>query len=116
MVADLERVFPGATAARAGMMSGDQVDRYLSIVGRMRRLIPRGMAIRALSGAVVLDSARLATTLSLVTPIETQVERSNSLATIARSQVLGSSHRAQYYAAASTLSGPALSSALDALR
>jgi beta-lactamase regulating signal transducer with metallopeptidase domain len=103
-------------AIASGALTTEQIDRYLRVVARMRRSIPRGAAIRALSGAASLDSSRLATTLGLVAPIESPIERSISLAAIARSQTLGASHRAQYYAVASTLSGPALTSALDAIR
>jgi beta-lactamase regulating signal transducer with metallopeptidase domain len=99
----------------SGPLDGNDVDRYLAIVDRIRRPIPRGLAIRTLVNAEALDSARLERVLDLTAPISSQVERSITLARIAHTQALGTSYRARYYAVASSMSGPALTSALDAL-
>jgi len=100
----------------SGPLSGEEVDRYLALVAQMRQPIPRGSALRALVRLVTLDSARVDQAIDLTTGISGQVERSTSLATIARTQALGPDQKARFYAAAGSLSGPALTSALDALR
>lgn len=100
----------------SGPLGGEEVDRYLAIVSRMRRPIARGSSIRALAGAVALDSARLVRALDLVAGVSSPIERSITLASIARTQTLGAAHRAQYHAIASSLRGPPLTSALEALR
>ena len=105
-----------ARVVASGSLDEGEVDRYLAIVSRMRRPIARGSAIRSLVGSVALDSLRLTRVLDLAAAVRTPIERSITLAAIARGQRSGEAHRAQYYAVASSLSGPALTSALDALR
>jgi beta-lactamase regulating signal transducer with metallopeptidase domain len=100
----------------SGPLSGDEVDDYLGLVAQTQQPIPRGSALRALVGAAALDPVRVDRAIELTTGITSQVERSISLATIARTQALGPEQKARFYAAAESLDGPALSSALDALR